>query len=593
MSDERLIPTPAPVDLNTVTIKVNGEQIRPQYHIMAITVSKMVNKIPVAQITIADGDVAQQCFAISDSEDFIPGNEIEIQSGYHSQESTIFKGIIVSQNVKARKNRTSVLIVTCKDIAVKMIRGRKSSIYKEKKDSEIIEDILCTYGFDCVVESTDVTHKEVVRYSATDWDFIVTRAEYNCKLVFVDDGVVTVQCPDTGQDPALSLVYGATIMEFEADMSATDQIAGTKSASWDFSSQEIIEEEGDEPDISGPGNIGGVDLAEVLGTDAIIQCHGGAIADVELKAWADAKLVKSRLARIIGRVTCQGFADIKPGMVLELGGIGERFNGNAYVTGVKHDISTRNWETQIQFGLSPQWFSESNDISNTPASGLLPSVSGLQIGIVTDIASDPDNEFRVRVKIPIVDPEDEGVWARVASIDAGENRGVFFRPEIEDEVVIGFFNNDPRDPVILGLLHSSAKPAPLAIEESNALKGIVTRSEMKMLFNDEDIFFSVETPNGNKITISDADAGIVLIDENSNTVTMNSDGVIVEESNGNTITMNSDGVTVEDSSGNTISLTSSGVSIESASDMKLAAGGSFKIEASGSVTIEGSAVEVK
>ena len=74
---------------------------------------------------------------------------------------------------------------------------------------------------------------------------------------------------------------------------------------------------------------------------------------------------------------------------------------------------------------------------------------------------DPDGEHRVRVKLPLVNNADDGVWARVASLDAGNDRGFFFRPEIGDEVVVGFFDDDPRRPVMLGMLHSSAKAAPL------------------------------------------------------------------------------------------------------------------------------------
>ena len=37
--------------------------------------------------------------------------------------------------------------------------------------------------------------------------------------------------------------------------------------------------------------------------------------------------------------------------------------------------------------------------------------------------------------------------------DAGENRGSFWRPEIGDEVVLGFLNSDPRDAIILGMLN--------------------------------------------------------------------------------------------------------------------------------------------
>lgn len=36
-----------------------------------------------------------------------------------------------------------------------------------------------------------------------------------------------------------------------------------------------------------------------------------------------------------------------------------------------------------------------------------------------------------------------------------------FLPEVEDEVIVGFLNDDPRDPIIQGMVHSSVKAVPI------------------------------------------------------------------------------------------------------------------------------------
>jgi uncharacterized protein involved in type VI secretion and phage assembly len=163
-----------------------------------------------------------------------------------------------------------------------------------------------------------------------------------------------------------------------------------------------------------------------------------------------------------------------------------------------------------------------------PGSGIIPSISGLQIGVVSQLESDPDGEDRILVQIPIINNEEEGIWARVATLDAGENRGSFFRPEIGDEVIIGFINDDPNDAVVLGMLNSSAKPAPIVASDENNEKGFVTRSEMKMIFNDDKISYTLETPKGKKV-ILDEDADVIKIeDEHSNTLTLNKDGISME-----------------------------------------------------------------
>lgn len=78
------------------------------------------------------------------------------------------------------------------------------------------------------------------------------------------------------------------------------------------------------------------------------------------------------------------------------------------------------------------------------------------------------------------------------------------------------------------MLNSSTKPAPLTAEDDNNEKGFVTRSAMKMIFNDDKISYTLETPAGKKITV-DEDADIITIeDEHVNILTLNGDGITVE-----------------------------------------------------------------
>ena len=97
-------------------------------------------------------------------------------------------------------------------------------------------------------------------------------------------------------------------------------------------------------------------------------------------------------------------------------------------------------------------------------------------------------------------------------------------------MIIGFVNDDPRDPVVLGMLNSSAKPAPVEAADDNHEKGFVTRSEMKLMFNDDKKSITIETPAGKSIVI-DEDAGTIVIeDENSNKMELSSDGIVIDSS---------------------------------------------------------------
>lgn len=528
MTDKRIIPTPAPSDLSTIKILTNGQEVTGEYHVVSVVVTKEINRIPHARLVFLDGDAASEDFAISNAEAFEPGKEIEILAGYHSDEETIFKGIVTRHAIKARHKKSSILEIECRDLASKMAITRNNGYYTDVTDAEIIEEIIGEFGLEADVEATEAQHREMVKFNVMDWDFVLARARANGLLVVTDDGKISVKAPDAEQAPILNLVYGSTLMAFEAEMDARSQLPQINTQAWDYADQEMIEEKSDPPSLPDQGNLDADTLAEVMGTSTFPLRHGGKRTDAELKTLADACLLQSRLSRIIGRLKCQGFAGVKPGHLVSLNGVGDRFNGTAFITAVRQVVRTDNWETELQFGLSPEWLTPRRDIVEPPAAGLVPGVNGLQIGVVTQLAEDPDGEDRVMVRMPMVDPEAEGIWCRVASLDAGENRGAFFRPEINDEVVLGFINDDPRDPVILGMFNSSAKPAPITASDDNHEKGFVTREGLKFIFNDEKKSITCETPNGNMMVLSDDGGTIVMADETGNKIEMSADGILIE-----------------------------------------------------------------
>jgi Rhs element Vgr protein len=219
-----------------------------------------------------------------------------------------------------------------------------------------------------------------------------------------------------------------------------------------------------------------------------------------------------------------------PGKIIELSGFGDRFNGKAYVTGVRHELSNGKWSTDIQFGLSAKWFSATQDFNALPAAGMLPSVDGVQIGVVTELENDPDDEFRIRVRLPLLGNDEEGVWARMVKSYAGSDYGICFHPEIDDEVIVAFLNNDPRKAVVIGMLHSSAKPSPIEPKDDNYQKGIITKSELKVLWDDEKKIITVSTPGGNEIVLDDDEKKISMKDSNQNSIEMSSSGITIESS---------------------------------------------------------------
>jgi Rhs element Vgr protein len=318
------------------------------------------------------------------------------------------------------------------------------------------------------------------------------------------------------------------MLDFDAEIDARNQFQKVTSYGWNAADQVIQEMEASDPGVSSHGNVSYDDLAAVIGLSNLELKNGASAPDVALQAWADAKTLFNQFSKIRGRVKFQGIPAVKPNTTLKLEGVGDRFNGNVYVSAIRHQIAEGNWTVDAQFGIDPNWFSETVEINDLPAAGLLAGVQGLQIGIVTQLENDPDGENRILVRLPIISGDEQGIWARVSTLDAGSDRGSFFLPEIDDEVIVGFINGDPDHPVILGMMNSSAKPAPLTAADANHEKGFTTRSKMKFIFNDDKKSVVLETPAGKKITV-DEDAGIIQIEDDfSNKITMDSAGIALE-----------------------------------------------------------------
>lgn len=582
MSSSRVIPTQDDTDLSTFRILLDGEDVGSRYNVTSILVQKRVNKIPIARLTLSDGDPALQDFEKSSSGKLNPGKEIEIKLGYHSKEDTVFKGIIVKHGIKAGGKKSSMLTLELKDVSVAMTIDRKNAYYADSSDSDVIEQIIGNYSdLSKEVTSTSLKHPEMIQYYSTDWDFIVSRAEVNGMLVYADDGKIIVAKPTVKSDPLITLAYGTNVYEFEAEIDARDQYKSVSSSAWDFSSQEIVTEDGSAT-VTDAGDISSEDLAGVLAADYKMQ-HPGKLSNDELRQWASAKVLRSKLAKIQGRVKITGFSDIKPGDTIAFEEFGDNFNGNVFVSAVSHQFSAdSSWYTDIQFGLSQEWFScKYNDIVDRPAAGLLPGINGLHVAVVTQIEDDPDSEFRVKVRIPVISADDEGSWARIATLDAGNNRGSFFRPEVDDEVVVGFLNDDPRSPIILGMLHSSALPAPLTPDADNNEKGFFTRSEMKIVFNDEEKSITITTPEKNAIILSEDKKSVTITDQNDNKVELSKDGIVMESAKDISIKATGD-VKIE------------GVNITLSADSQFKAEGSAgaELSTSANAVLKGSIVQI-
>lgn len=584
--------------LITYQVLANGSPIDGAYNVISIQVHKEVNKISTCEIEILDGSPSKEDFPISDSSTFVPGTSIEVKMGYESNNETVFKGIVLRQGLKVKKDKGPVMEVVCKDEAIKMTVGRKNAYYKQTTDSDAISKVIGNYsGLSADVSSTSGQLPEIVQYYSTDWDFILSRAEFNGMIVTTESGKVSVKDPNSETDVVLEVVYGQDILDFDASIDALNQYKSVKANAWDMKNQQITTGQASISD-DGQGNLSSSTLSEVIGLSEYEFQTTAPLESGSLNTWAKAQTTKSKYAKIRGTVSFQGNATALPGKLISIGGMGARFNGKAFISGVWHNLVNGNWITEIEMGLSPEWFSEKVQLQAPLASGLLPGIQGLQNGTVKQINEDPDGEFRVLVDVPIIAPGGDGIWARYSNFYATNEAGSFFYPEVGDEVVLGFLNEDPRYPVILGSLYNSnSKNAPYTPDENNSTKAIVTKSKLKLVFDDENKVVTIITPGNNQMVWSDQDQSITIKDQNENLIEMSSSGITIKSASSMTlqasesITMKA-GASVTVQGGESVSVQGASISAQADAEMSIEGGATTSISGGTEVSISGAMVMI-
>ena len=167
---------------------------------------------------------------------------------------------------------------------------------------------------------------------------------------------------------------------------------------------------------------------------------------------------------------------------------------------------------------------------------------GVYPALVTDIR-DPDGQGRVKVQLPWVpDTGDKSyeAWARLATFMAGNDRGSWFIPDVNDEVLIVFEGGDVRRPYVIGALWNGkdAPPQSMDSDGKNNLKVLRSRNGVKITLDDTDgqETMILETPGGQQMTLKDGPGSIELIDSNGNSIRMEVNGITVNSSGKVTIT---------------------------------------------------------
>ena len=194
-------------------------------------------------------------------------------------------------------------------------------------------------------------------------------------------------------------------------------------------------------------------------------------------------------------------------------------------------------------------------------------VRGVSVGVVAQ-NQDPEGLGRVKIRFPWRENSDESHWARMAVPMAGNGRGIWFLPEVGDEVLVACDAEQVEHPYVLGALWNGQEPPPETNSDGrNDIRKIRSRSGHEIIFDD-----------GAQGRID------IHLSDNQRTVRLDPDGIVIKDDSGNQFEIKSLPGSITIQSNTKISIQSKVIDIKADASMTL--------QATGTLTIQGALVKI-
>ncbi|MEO1061306.1 MAG: VgrG-related protein [Actinomycetota bacterium] len=524
--------------------------------------------LPDAAIVVLD-DAARA--AIGDTGAKLGGKlEIRVKTETEASGGPIFVGEITALEMDVDGERVST-IIRGYDKTHRLQRGSLTETHLDMTVGDVVTKVAKRHGLSVgETGSLNAVHESLVQWNRSDWDFLSElAAEGGHEVVVDDDDKLSFREPnDAAEAPgeaspdtatARQLVAGRNLLRLRATMNGADQVGDVEVRGWDpKTKKEVVGEAKAKKATTHQSGVDPAAVARDLGGATLVRSDLP-VDNVET-ANAAAKSIVEQLGSVAAELegVTDGDPELRAGRAVSVSGLGQPFDGKYTLTSCRHTISPEvGYRTTFRVSGHQQ-----RSLYGVAGAGLgspVPDVNGVVPGVVSDI-DDPEQLGRVKVSFPWLGEQAVSPWARIVMPGGGPDRGIVFRPEVHDEVLVAFHHGDVRLPYVLGGLHNGTDKMPpgLRVEKEIMRRTIVSRT-------------------GHQVTLDD-EKGSILIEVAESKMGVHLDG---EQT---TILVNSEG---------NIEITSAAdVKISSDGAMSLSAKGDFTAEAKGAVSIKGMGVAV-
>ncbi len=551
------------------TVKVNGKEL--VHSIKSVKLKQYINDHHVLKVTISPEDGGYE--AISDPNPYMNMLGQSISFGIKPITDKIdesltleFIGIITEVRFENGIDDINMLILTAKSPTIAMDGAKRNSFSTELTASDAISSVLGNYQITLgEIDATSKTMPYSVQYRETDYEYIKRLAASAGKFAFYDGK--EFRLVSAGSSNEHELRWRENLGSFSLGLGTVS--CNYKGSSYNYEADSLHEESTD------TGNSKtSLSLFSRKSFEVSEEIYGdpGYWDDVEMVQ--DAKslgdVLDNEKARAMGKmVNGHGFSiipSVSVGHCVKINQMGA-FNEQFWVTEVVH-IFSKTGKYHNQFKCVPL------DVAypTNPAT-LSKTLAKIQRAKVTDIV-DPDGLGRIQVAF--IWDDSVKIWARYVSLHAGEDRGFYCLPEIDDEVLVVFEEGDPDRPIIIGSLYNKTQIQPFSADDENTCKMFKTKSGNQIIFTDES--------GGEKIEISHGDGkNALILDLSGPSITILSDGGDITLEGKNITLKAEDGITLE---------AGTDVKVDAGANMELNAGATSKLEASATVDIKGATINL-